>query len=69
MAIRKSGPEVWVSCDMCRWTVFAGLDASRHVFVPRMESDGWTFDGEITCPWCNEDSGRIEKAYPGRVRE
>lgn len=66
MAIRRSGPEVWISCDNCRYTVFAGLDAIKSAFVPKFEADGWTFDGEIVCPWCNEESGRIKRAYPPR---
>lgn len=67
MAIRRSGPEVWVSCDDCRFTVFGGFDVSKSGLVSTLGADGWTFDGRIVCPWCNEESGRIKKAYPPRM--
>ena len=53
-----------LSCDMCNYTiVILSMDT---VVRNHLTGDGWTFDGEIVCPWCNEESGRIKRAYPPR---
>lgn len=45
--------EIWMQCDGCRLTMFAGFQPmSKAAAVRSFEADGWTFSGRVLCDRC-----------------
>lgn len=64
--IQINGTEVWLKCDVCGLTLFAGFNQTKSEIMMRFPSDGWTFDQQTMCPYCSEEAGKIKRAFPPR---
>lgn len=65
--IKLESSAVWVKCDMCGFTQFAGFDLMKRFIVERMRGEGWTMGDNEVCPFCNgkADTDEWKRPYKG----